>query len=221
MRNPELWHRLESTPITLSDGTDLGVVLTDRYDIRPVVAAALLTEYRRFLYLAAVLTGPVAPSPAIAQVAQAHRQDAAGWQAYGQAMFGRDLAVPAKAAAGHDPAYQRSLKALTQEFGTTPKAPIWPGQQDFASQEGKAGLVRILGVIAAIPIGWTFGIGFGLLALAFGVFILPRAVSGDSKFALQRRSDGSDGSGSDHPNSSAGSRSDGDNSSSDSGGSCD
>lgn len=198
MRNPELWQVLESAPITLSDGTDLGVVLADRYDTRPVVVAALLTEYRRFLYLSAVMPDPVAPSPAIAQVWGVHRQDEQGWQAYAQQVFGRDLPFqPSTAAPDRDPAYRRTLNGLEAEFAITPKAPIWPSRQDFASQNGKAGLARVLGVAASAGVGWLFGIGYGLLALAFIVLVLPRIFVSTSKYALQRRSDSSDSSGND------------------------
>ena len=201
MRNPELWQVLESAPITLSDGTDLGVVLADRYDTRPVVVAALLTEYRRFLYLSAVMPDPVAPSPAIAQVWGVHRQDAQGWQDYAQRMFGRDPPFqPSAAAPERDPAYLRTLKGLEAEFAITPKAPIWPNRQDFASQNGKAGLVRVLGVAASVGVGWMFGIGYGLLALVFIVLVLPRVFVGTGNYALRRRSDSSDSSGDDGGN---------------------
>lgn len=196
LRNPELWQRLQSTPITLSDGTDLGVVLADRYDLRPNMVADLLTQYRRFLYLLADDAGPIAPSPAIAQVWQAHRADWDGWTAYSQQMFGRVLpAVQGNRYPDRNPAYRRTLKRLTDEFGITPEAPIWPTPHNFASREALLALLAIGGVAAAIPVGAVFGLGYGIILFVICLAIVVIRGTRHGGYRLPSRSDGSGGDG--------------------------
>ena len=143
MRNPELWHRLQSTPITLSDGADLGVLIADRFDIRPAMVADLMTDYRRFLYLAAISDGLLVPSRAVDQVWALHMADQPAWADFSRRMFGEVLdGIPARARPARNPAYRQTLNLLEAEFGITPKPPIWPGERNFAARAGQSAVVE-------------------------------------------------------------------------------
>lgn len=200
LRNPELWQRLETTPITLSDGSDLGVALTDRFDIRPRDVAASLTEYRRFLYLVAISDQVLAPSPMVDQIWHLHLRDGAGWSDYANRMFGRELRhIPGRPRPEIDPAYEQTLALLSREFGVRPAAPFWPKPDDFHRATARVSLTGILGVIASLPIGWAFGTGWGIVVFLIGGAAALTGNHWGSRFRLAHRGDGgSDSSGGDY-----------------------
>ena len=188
VRNPELWHRLQSTPITLSDGADLGVLIADRFDIRPAMVADLMTDYRRFLYLAAISDGLLVPSRAVDQVWALHMADQPAWADFSRRMFGEVLdGIPARARPARNPAYRQTLNLLEAEFGIPPKPPIWPGERDFAARAGQSALVGIIGFAVSVPIALSVNFGVGAAAFAFSLAAMVFGVSGEKQFALTAR----------------------------------
>ncbi|MFD1795651.1 hypothetical protein FQV27_04265 [Paracoccus aurantiacus] len=194
MRNPELWQQLQSEPITLSDGSDLGVVLTDRYHISPQRTAALLTEYRRFLYLVSLSDGVLAPSTMVDQLWHLHLADDAAWRTYSRKFFGRELRhIPGRPAPENDPAYLSTLRMIREEFDVSPDPEFWPDPSS-RSQKGATSLnAFFLGVVVTALVLWQFGPGWATVAFAVTVVIaVERYIATPSK-RLLRRSDSADG----------------------------
>lgn len=192
VRNPELWQRLQSTPITLSDGVDLGVVLTDRYQIRPQGTAALMMEYRRFLYLVATTDEVLAPSTVVDQLWHLHLADAAGWRDYCHSFFGRELhQVSGRPAPERDPAYLRTLTLIRKEFDISPDASFWPDPRSRA-QKGKFSLdILFSGLAVTLFVFWMAGPGWGAVALILSLIIaVERFIAAPSNRLQPRSEDG-------------------------------
>ncbi|TKW68167.1 MAG: hypothetical protein DI616_03430 [Paracoccus denitrificans] len=193
MRNPELWQRLQATPITMSDQGDLSALVTDTFDVRPGYTARLLTEYRRFLYLVAISDQVLAPSRPIDQVWHLHLADTLAWREYSQRMFGRELRhIKGRPKPADDAAYAQTLEMIEIEFDFEPSQPFWPSQSLQAVTRARASLAGVVasgvGIVTFIG-GFHF---FGLLILAGGLFYAFSGGLGDGEFAMSRRGDNSD-----------------------------
>lgn len=193
LRNPELWQRLQSAPIMLSDGRDLGEKLAGRYRISADETAALITEYRRFLYLRAVSGEDLAPSTQVDQLWHQHLDDHEGWARYCREMFGRDLPrLWGRPAPEQDPAYLRTLAQIRQEFGATPSWQFWPDPESQA-QKGRNSLnVLFAGLAASIAAGMFLGIGWGLIAMIVTLVLAVERHDAAKTPRLRRRHEESD-----------------------------
>lgn len=196
LRNPETWQKLETAPIRLSDGADLGALATELFDIRASTAATLLTEYRRFLYLVSVAGQVIAPSTKVDQIWHLHLADHEAWHAFSTAHFGRELRhLPGRPPPERDPAYLRTLALIREEFDSAPDAEFWP-DPNSRSQKGADSLNALfIGLAITAGITWLFGWGWGLIALILSLIVsVERYVATPSK-RLKRRGNGSDSGG--------------------------
>ncbi|MFV0408339.1 MAG: glycine-rich domain-containing protein [Paracoccus sp. (in: a-proteobacteria)] len=199
MRNPELWQSLQSTPITLSDGSYLAAELVSQYQISPEQVAELMTEYRRFLYSVAVAGEVLAPSTTVDQLWHLHLADREAWTRYCDRFFGRELRhLPGRPAPEKDPAYQRTLALIRQEFGITPSWVFWPDHKS-QKQRGTGSLnLAFIGMAISLGIGLFFGIGWGLIAMVITLILAIERHHNLSKSPRLRRrnTDSNSGAGS-------------------------
>lgn len=99
-------------------------------------AARVITEYRRFLYLAGVAGHPVCPSDAVDQAWHQHMLDSQGyWQEFCPRVLGLPLHHrPSTGQEGERQRlgewYRRTLDSYATTFGAPPPADIWPGETE-------------------------------------------------------------------------------------------
>lgn len=128
-----LWGALEAMRIE-ADGAKLSFAarLARENGWSPAFAEAALTEYRRFLYLAAVSDRPVTPSEAVDQAWHLHLSYTRHyWDVLCGEMLGRPLHHEPTAggrdeAARHRGQYEATLWLYRETFGAAPPVEIWP-----------------------------------------------------------------------------------------------
>ncbi|MEB3334698.1 MAG: TIGR04222 domain-containing membrane protein, partial [Cyanobacteriota bacterium] len=98
-------------------------------------AERVISDYRRFLYLAVVADHPVCPSDAIDQAWHLHLLDTrAYWEEFCPQVLGRPLHhCPSKGLEGEARAlregYRRTLASYEASFGEVPPADLWPSAE--------------------------------------------------------------------------------------------
>jgi hypothetical protein len=135
LTDPELWERLQQHQLPFLDWKGERVGFTTyverRLNILPESAAALVMEYRRAVYLASVVDGPVAPPSLVGAVWRFH----ANAPDYDAKFTHETLRKPVPFVAGvaDDAAYfypsgpyACTLKAYHREFDTEPPQKVWP-----------------------------------------------------------------------------------------------
>ncbi len=155
MRDPVLWDALKDHPLPLTRRrpADAHRLIMRVLRLDENSARAMLVEYRRFLYLAAVAGREVVAPPVIHHVWQAHAKDHQSYTvALQRGVIGRpmpdpfDLPPPLS-----DPAHVRTRALYLEEFGEPPPRRLWPGAVSMAAEHvlkwftiGCGGLVALL-----------------------------------------------------------------------------
>lgn len=151
MRNPELWERLRE--FRVDDGNPVlpfTARLARENGWSPNFAQRVFSEYRRFLYLAAVAGHVVTPSDHVDQAWHLHlAYTRSYWDTLCRSILNRPL--------HHDPTrggesessrfescYERTLRSYEVEFGEAPPADIWPGPRDRFDHDAHARRVNTL-----------------------------------------------------------------------------
>jgi hypothetical protein len=137
MRDQTLWKRLEAYDFGLSNvGGNLFADLVKTTTLTTAQVEAVMTEYRRFLYLAATAGEVVAPSRLIDDVWHRHMQDSRAYlNGLCEGVIGKVIHhMPGRAAPAADPAYQRTLTLYRSEFGKRPNDMIWPTAEQTKSR---------------------------------------------------------------------------------------
>ncbi|MFS0735444.1 hypothetical protein ABC347_00175 [Sphingomonas sp. 1P06PA] len=173
-------------------------------------AAAVLEEYRRFLYLAATTSDAVTPSDAVDQAWHLHLAYSRHyWEQLCGVIIGQPLhhgptAGGTAAASRYRDQYRATLAAYRAAFGAEPPAAIWPpvGRR-FAVRARRIDLDRsivlprgpALAVIAALPLAACASIagGWPILLLPTGIILAIAIVLRSEK--RRRRRAGGDGDG--------------------------
>lgn len=191
MHQRDLWHRIEAVPIRLGrQGQEAHEFLTAHFRCSRDEAAALIGEYRRFLYLAAIADQIIAPSHAIDALWHMQLKDGARWRHYCQTVLGGDLQhLKGRAAPHRDPAYRQTLLLYRREFAHAAPRAFWP--RPWTAR--LIGPLRwgLLGLALALWIGlgggllWFFALASGWLLAAWlldrliGTFMLHRKAGRD------------------------------------------
>lgn len=176
-------------------------------------AAAVLEEYRRFLYLAATTSDAVTPSDAVDQAWHLHLAYSRHyWDVLCGEIIGRPLhhgptAGGAAEAARYRDQYRATLAAYRAAFGTEPPPEIWPpAERRFAVWARRIDLDRsivvprrpTLAAVATLPLAACAGIadGWPVLLLPIGM-VLAIMVAVRSEQRRRRRAgiDGDSGCG--------------------------
>lgn len=128
-----LWSRLSQRPLDdPRDARPLSARLRQLTGWSPTETQRVLTEYRRFLYLAVRMSGRVCPSVAVDEAWHAHLLDSRRY--FGEfcpQVLGRVLHhVPSRGGAAegqrHRRRYRATLRAYRLVFGHAPPADLWP-----------------------------------------------------------------------------------------------
>lgn len=166
MKDAKLWKRIEAAPIAAA-----GQPLADALKAAGLdegTAAAVEREYRRFLYLAALVkSAPRLPSPLVARAWALHAADADAYAAFCSDLLGRDLKPrPDRTSGANARADLATRKAYAREFGAKPPAAIWPdpNRMIYWIIAGVLGAGGIAGSLAAGSV-WPALIAAGLAAL--------------------------------------------------------
>ena len=213
MRDPKLWERLRAHRFDdPSEETPFSVRLAQAAGWTDRTAAAVIEEYRRFIYLSQVAPGRVTPSEDVDRVWHMHMTCT---RAYWDDLCGRTLKAPLH----HEPAtgtaddvrhveqYEATLALYEQEFGAPPPPRVWPRNHApsmapwfigaavafgiaFAVWHGGGGRVAVaIGVVAAL-LAWT-----GLRRIIHPPRHGPSRFAGVSLVVAGGSGDGGDGGG--------------------------
>lgn len=129
MIDPDLWQRLCAYEFPLDDqGRSLLSDLDHTTDLGAAKLHIALNEYRCFLYLAAVSTEILAPSPLIDHIWHHHiHHTRAYFDDFCANIIGRVIHHnPGRVGADRDPAYLATLTLYESEFGDQPFDKVWP-----------------------------------------------------------------------------------------------
>ncbi|NJM84298.1 MAG: hypothetical protein HC844_19275 [Tabrizicola sp.] len=130
MQDQALWAALENHPLPLAEvGTDLERRVLTFGRIGSRKTRAIMREYRRFLYLAAI-GGPSVAAPLMLQ--QVWRLHARNHQSYTvdlmRGLIRRRMPEPFDAPLpASDPAHASTRALYRREFGRRPPSRLWPG----------------------------------------------------------------------------------------------
>lgn len=127
--DPDLWLRVRTAPLPVTrDGLDFAATLARIRDMPLRDARDLVTEYRRFLYLAALEHSLSVPPAPVAMAWDLHRQSP-DYLRFCTDTLGAS-AVPGDGARnlGSAAAYRATRQAYRREFGEAPPPLIWPGR---------------------------------------------------------------------------------------------
>jgi hypothetical protein len=171
MQDRALWLGIKDHPLVGSDGVTLERRLLRLGRLGTRRTRAVLEEYRRFLYLAAVAKGEVTPPLVLRQVWQIHAKDHA---AYAKGLVAKVISRPmpepfdAPLPASH-PAHRRTRDLYRQEFGTDPMPALWPGPAavltGHALRVAVPGFALLAGwLILSREVPWAIVAGLGSLA---------------------------------------------------------
>ena len=179
MTDPELWARLSQCEFPLDNGkSSLGRRLASKTGLGQERIARVISEYRRFLYLAAI--GPMAvPSKLVDDVWHMHLEDTRAYDLFCKSVIGKFIHhTPGRPSHGNDPEYPKTLRLYEAEFGEEPFSRIWPlGGTPVAKAIATGGLI-ITGcsVLASFALGnsfWLLGIVPGLILLGIDSATAP------------------------------------------------
>ena len=166
MKDSALWERIEAADL-VAEGAPLENALS-ACGWPNEKAAAVLNEYRRFLYVAALVkSAPRLPSPLVAEAWRAHAADADAYAAFCNAVLRRDLKPrPDRTSGANARADYATRKAYEREFGQKPPAAIWPdpNRMVYWIIAGILGAGGVAGSFAAASV-WPAVIAAGLAAL--------------------------------------------------------
>ena len=182
----------------------LGTRLADEQDWTPAYTERVLTEYRRFLLLAAISERSVTPSRAVDEAWHEHLTLT---RDYWDRLCGEVLQKPvhhevAEAGAGADPqaAYLYTLDLYAGTFGQTPPGDLWPDPRQALPPGPKSDMKLLRGhaqvrslvftalVVAGFLIWHTVGL---LIGLGLGLLVL---LSGPRRASLETSQGGGSGS---------------------------
>ncbi len=180
MRDKALWDKLAAYdfPLSYSD-VFLSQDVADAAALSTPQVKAVMTEYRRFLYLAAVAGEVVAPSRLIDDIWHLHMQDTRAYlNGLCEGVIGKVIHhMPGRAAPALDPAYLRTLAIYYQEFGIIPDKTIWPTPAQ-TQQHARANMQFGAATCALLAITLLFWSPLWMLALvgvglAWFVYYIP------------------------------------------------
>ena len=131
-----LWQRLADHPFDdPRDARPLSARLSQSTGWRAAHTQRVLTEYRRFLYLAVRLQGRVCPSEAVDEAWHAHLLDSSRYfgdfcpRVLGYTLHHVPSRGGAQEGARHASRYRATLLAYQHVFGEAPPADIWPAPE--------------------------------------------------------------------------------------------
>ena len=131
-----LWQRLADHPFDdPRDARPLSARLSQNTGWRAAHTQRVLTEYRRFLYLAVRLQGRVCPSEAVDEAWHAHLLDSSRYfgdfcpRVLGYTLHHVPSRGGAEEGARHASRYRATLLAYQPVFGEAPPADIWPAPE--------------------------------------------------------------------------------------------
>ncbi|MBP8929560.1 MAG: hypothetical protein KBG45_12205, partial [Ottowia sp.] len=131
-----LWQRLADHPLDdPRDARPLSARLSQNTGWRAAHTQRVLTEYRRFLYLAVRLQGRVCPSEAVDEAWHAHLLDSRRYfgdfcpRVLGYTLHHVPSRGGAEEGARHASRYRATLLAYQHVFGEAPPADIWPAPE--------------------------------------------------------------------------------------------
>ena len=131
-----LWQRLADHPLDdPRDARPLSARLSQNTGWRAAHTQRVLTEYRRFLYLAVRLQGRVCPSEAVDEAWHAHLLDSSRYfgdfcpRVLGYTLHHVPSRGGAEEGARHASRYRATLLAYQHVFGEAPPADIWPAPE--------------------------------------------------------------------------------------------
>ncbi len=154
MRDIELWDKLAAYEFPMADGTlFLFSFLAKTTTLTSEQVVRVMTEYRRFLYLAATSGEVVAPSRLVDEIWHRHMQDSRAYlNGLCEGVFGKVIHhSPGRAAQSADPAYRRTLDLYVDEFNCVPDNKIWPTPEQMQSRHDlniKWGIATLLALIS-------------------------------------------------------------------------
>ncbi len=124
LTDPDLWSRIAGHRLRAGKSA-LSTHLRGDHGIRAGTAQAVMTEYRRFLYLTAIATTRMVPSRAVDAVWHAHLE--AGRADYDALckVIGRSIGHVPGTPKGHGSDYRRTRALYAREFDAAPPAQWW------------------------------------------------------------------------------------------------
>lgn len=152
MQDRALWQRIKDWPLTLAPSLSVRMNWSQTY------ADAVVREYRRFVYLAAISPTEVTPSTIVDEVWHRHLEDGDRYRAFCDGTLGRYL--------HHNPAaegeetrmavqYDRTRILYHREFGVRPPRNIWPYRGDKQMMKIGSGLVGSGLTLGLLAILWA------------------------------------------------------------------
>lgn len=175
--NPDLWLRVRTAPLPMTrDGLDFAGTLARLRDMPLSDARDLVTEYRRFLYLAALDETASVPPATLVMALEWHRQSP-DFAAFCTHVL--DIGAPLGDGArklGSAAAYRATRAAYRREFGERPPALVWPGRITPRLPRWLVlhGLVLGAGGLAAwqaqAPVAMAVGVGVSLMIYGLDVW---------------------------------------------------
>lgn len=176
--DPDLWLRVRTAPLPVTrDGLDFAATLAAVRDIPLRDAHDLVTEYRRFLYLAALDQTMSVPPASVEMAWDLHRQSP-DYARFCTETLGAS-AVPGDGARnlGSSAAYRATRAAYRREFGEAPPSLIWPGRITPRLPRWLVLHGLILGAsvvvawLTALPAALAFGVGLSLALYGFDLWM--------------------------------------------------
>jgi hypothetical protein len=112
----------------------------------------VLSEYRRFLYLAAVAGKQVVPPPVIHRIWQLHAKDHQNYTVdLVRGLIGRPMPDPFELSPPlGDPAHARTREHYRREFGQPAPRALWPGANAMRFRQVLDLVIPALGVLAGL-----------------------------------------------------------------------
>lgn len=216
LTDPDLWNKIASYDFDDPQAeAPFSVRLARENGWTPGRAKAAIDQYRRFIYLVCISDDMLSPSPDVDKVWHLHLTYTKDyWKRFCDETLGQEVHhYPSRGAEESQvplrDAYARTLEFLTEEFGETPDAALWPsvdagkrplatgalglGSAVLPAAEISFGIALVL-VVITVSLLWSSGmigkeIGVGLCVAGFiaAISLLPirrrrrrRSKAGDS-----------------------------------------